>query len=399
MTNLMNNINTMNVHSDGYHPVASYEFADLLTKLGADVELGRINTRVLGTHVLYDYNSYGIYDLGWSDVSLLSRGLVLDLKNKKVVAMPFPKFFNYGEATTELPTTEFTTTEKMDGSLGICYWFDDGMSSYWRVNTRGSFESDQAVWATKWLAEHPEITNEFILGSTYLFEIIYPENKIVIPYDFSGLVLLGAYHGSGREHTRKELEHLVERNGLKIAEVHDFNSVEEMLESAKTLPVDREGWVLHYPCGYRVKVKGDEYCRVHRLISNCTPLSVWSSFIECDDFEVLKKDLPEEFGVDIDNMLVIYNRMFEAKFETINKWINKTYDWNNKGIGLGVSHGEIPKDIGSWIFTSRKVDFFAEVNKVGDVRRKFFNEFRPKNNILEGYVPTSAMNRFDGEVS
>jgi len=27
-------------------------------------------------------------------------------------------------------------------------------------------------------------------GYTYLFEIIYPENKIVVNYDYSGLVLL-----------------------------------------------------------------------------------------------------------------------------------------------------------------------------------------------------------------
>jgi len=393
--NLMNNINVFDLHEEGVHPVVGYSFAELLQKLNEDVALGRINSRTCGHHVLFDYNSYGIYDHGWSDVAVLARGLVLSLKECRVVAMPFPKFFNWGEATTELPPTDFTATEKMDGSLGICYWYEGDEGSYWRVNTRGSFESDQAVWATKWLAENPEITRNFIRGDTYLFEIIYPSNKIVVTYDFSGLVLLGAYHGSGQEYYREELEELSNKTKVRLVNIHEFDSVEEMLEKAKQLSVNEEGWVLSYPCGYRVKVKGDEYCRVHRLISHCTPLSVWASFVAMDDFESLKKDLPEEFRVDIDNMVQIFTDLFNKKWKSVNEWLNYTREWTNKGIGLGASHGEIPKDMAKWIFTGRKVDLSAEVNRAGDIRKKFCEEFRPHANVLAGYEPTSAMNRFE----
>ncbi len=396
MTNLMNNIDLFVLHNGGMHPVATYRFDVLLANLRADVDAGRVNSRVLGDYELFDYNSYGIFDAGWSETALMARGLVLDHKRKKIAAMPFPKFFNWGEVTTELPNTEFTVTEKLDGSLGICYWYETDDEAYWRVNTRGSFESDQAKWATDWLRDNPQVTEKFVKGNTYLFEVIYPENKIVVAYDYSGLVLLGAYFAEGWEFERYELEELAAETGLRISRQEKFGSVEEMLEKAKDLPVNEEGWVLSYPCGYRVKIKGDEYCRVHRLISNCTPLSVWESYKKLDDFEVLKRDLPEEFRLDIDNMVKIFNQLFYEKLRKIKELVDDTRDWTDKDVGLAASEGKIARSEVKWIFAARKKNFFDEVDRVGSARDKFCEQFRPDSNYLEGYVPTSAMNRFEG---
>lgn len=396
MSKLMNNINIFDLHNAGLHPASTYKYADLLNELRVDQEMGRVNARSEGDYELFDYNSYGIFDVGWSETALCARGLVLDHKRKAIAAMPFPKFFNYGEITMELPNTEFSVTDKMDGSLGIAYWFG-GENGYWRVNTRGSFESDQARWATAWLETQKYITDKLVKGSTYLFEIIYPSNKIVVAYDFSGLVLLGAYHEDGYEYERYELEELRDSTGVKLVEVRNFSTVEDMLEKAKQLSVNEEGWVLTYPCGYRIKIKGDEYCRVHRLISNCTPLSVWNSFRMNDDFEVLKKDLPEEFRVDLDNMNEIFTTKFEKKLSDVKGWLDYTAGWTNKDVGLAASNGELPRSITKWIFTARKLDLLAEVVKTGELRNKFCEDFRPTANFLEGYTPTSAMNRFEAD--
>lgn len=396
MTNLMNNINIFDLHNAGLHPASTYKYVDLVNQLRVDIEMGRVNSRAEGDYELFDYNSYGIYDAGWSETALIARGLVVDHKLRRVAAMPFPKFFNYGEATLELPDGEFTVTDKMDGSLGIAYWYG-GANGYWRVNTRGSFESDQARWATSWLNTQKNITDHMVKGDTYLFEIIYLENKIVVAYDFNGLVLLGAYHSDGYEYERYELEEFRDRTGVKLVETRNFDSVEEMLEKAKSLSVNEEGWVLTYPCGYRVKIKGDEYCRVHRLISNCTPLSVWNSFRMCDDFDTLKRDLPEEFRVDLDNMNEIFTEKFDRKLEDIERWVKYTDKWSDKDVGLAASNDEIPRSVTKWIFAARKNNLLAEVKKAGPIRQKFCEEFRPNANYLEGYTPTSAMNRFEAD--
>ncbi|MET9842806.1 hypothetical protein ABZZ01_34320, partial [Streptomyces virginiae] len=68
----------------------------------------------------------------------------------------------------------------------------------WRVASKGSFISAQAVWAQRRLdgadtaALHP--------GTTYLAEILYPQNRIVVDYgDRRDLVLLAAFGLDGTE--------------------------------------------------------------------------------------------------------------------------------------------------------------------------------------------------------
>ncbi|HRF99146.1 MAG TPA: hypothetical protein PLZ51_28235, partial [Aggregatilineales bacterium] len=66
---------------------------------------------------------------------------------------------------------------KMDGSLGILYRWQ---GAYY-IATRGNFDSDQAIWATIFLRTHYDLHN---LADEYtlLFEIIYPDNRIVVNY-------------------------------------------------------------------------------------------------------------------------------------------------------------------------------------------------------------------------
>ena len=77
----------------------------------------------------------------------------------------------------------------MDGSLGIAFYYQDR----WVFASRGSFTSDQAI---KGYGMFVNLLNtsrtHFSKGYTYLFEIIYPENRIVVDYmDAERLVLLG----------------------------------------------------------------------------------------------------------------------------------------------------------------------------------------------------------------
>lgn len=380
MANLMNNIDVHGIHRDGYHPVVGYAFDDLLKKLNDDIELGRINSRTSGNLVLFDYNSYGIFDHGWSEVALLSRGLVLDIVKKKVVAYCFPKFFNFGEVSTKLPNTKFSAYKKYDGSLGICYW--DEYLNKWKVNTRGSFESDQSVWATHWINEDPNRTKSLVKGCTYLFEIIYPLNKIVIAYSFSGLVLLGGYGEDGKEFTRVDLELISSDNGYRLAEEDNFNTVEELIEKSNLLSVNEEGWVLHYPCGYRVKIKGSEYIKYHKIVTNFSKLSMWKYYYEKLDFncDELKKTFPEEFWNDID----LYTKELEDQFNVYMKEIKNWYlffkEFSNKEVGMFQQiHKECPSWIYSFIFYMKNTNKeLVHVLQSIAFRQKLFNNFKPK---------------------
>ena len=81
----------------------------------------------------------------WTPLTKMCRGLVVDFDGMNVVARPFEKFFNLSEHTpSEIPVgLDYTVYEKMDGSLGILFNY----KGEWIWCTRGSFTSDQCVWA------------------------------------------------------------------------------------------------------------------------------------------------------------------------------------------------------------------------------------------------------------
>ena len=89
---------------------------------------------------------------------------------------------------TGIPQLPFEVFEKLDGSLGILYW----LNNLPYIATRGSFESEQARHATEILhGRYQHTFSSMDTNKTYLFEIIYPENRIVVDYgEMDDLILL-----------------------------------------------------------------------------------------------------------------------------------------------------------------------------------------------------------------
>jgi len=175
-----------------------------LAILKKDIEEGYISKKKHPTFDLwiYNYTNKTQYDWHWDGVTNKCRGLILD-DNGCLVAKGFDKFFTYDQIINmgnehTIPTDEhFDIYEKVDGSLGIMYFWDD--VNY--IATRGSFESDMAYEATKMIRDrynHIVFYPEY----TYMFEIIYPENRIVVDYgDVRKLVLLAVYdNNTGEEY-------------------------------------------------------------------------------------------------------------------------------------------------------------------------------------------------------
>lgn len=383
------------------HPSRSIPFDALLAGLTADHEAGLVSVVRDGALALYRYTDRCTYDRCWSEFSLMARGLVLDLESRSIVATPFPKFFNYGEgmAPSEpmapLPDEPFTVTDKVDGSL-IIVFFHGGE---WRAITRGSFTSHQAKWAQEWLSVGPgqDYLDVFTPGHTYLFEAIYPENRIVVPYDFAGLVLLSAYDERGAEYDRASLEELAQDAGERVVGIVTAgSSIDDLLEIAKSLSADQEGFVVRFASGRRVKIKGEEYCRIHRLVSRVTPLAVFDLLIAGDDPVKVARELPEEFRRDFETIHEILSSQLAALVANVTTAKASTDHLADKELGLWVqSQSEYPADVARWIFPARKRGFLERVHVPGDEARKRACEtFRPTGNKLDGYQPSGAMHRF-----
>jgi RNA ligase len=169
-----------------------------------------------------------------------------------------------------------------------------------------------------------------------------------------------------------------------------------MLEVAKRLQHNEEGFVVRFSNGFRLKIKGDEYVRVHRLISNCTPLRIWESMMACDNIDLIRKDLPEEMHKDFDVMTSILREKFDVLLEQIKQCYESTLHLSDKELGLLLNSRQhtLPEEAKNFIFLCRKQNFLEEVHNPNRLRRRAFATFRPEKNQLEGYVSSSVMNRF-----
>jgi RNA ligase len=236
-------------------------------------------------------------------------------------------------------------------------------------------------------------------GTTYLVEIVYPRNRIVIPYDFEALFLLGGFDEEGHELSRHTLEELAALTRLRRVPSHSHDSLDELLAVAQSLPREREGFVVRFKSGLRIKIKGEQYCRIHRLLSNCTPLALWEGMMNAEDMDKIRQELPEETLRDFDTIRRLLNEQLAERVAAIRWAVESAAHLPDKAVGLLIQdpHSNLTELQKKFLFMARKGNFFEHVNAPGEARRKAFMTFRPDRNTLPGYEATDAMNRFWNE--
>jgi RNA ligase len=231
-----------------------------------------------------NYTAKAQYDGFWNDYTLQCRGLIID-REGYIVARPFPKFFNLGEIKLDkLPKEAFDVYEKLDGSLGILYWLD-GIPV---IATRGAFDSEQAQVANNILHEkYPHTFDQLDKNLTYLFEIIYPGNRVVIDYGTTKeLFLLAVIEiRTGRE---MPLPNLGIPHAPKYEGIRDLSQIQQQARE------DKEGYVIRFRSGLRVKVKFPEYVRLHRIITGLSLLEIWEYLSEGKPMDALLEKVPDE---------------------------------------------------------------------------------------------------------
>lgn len=217
----------------------------------------------------------------WDSITKYARGIVFDTSGN-LIAFPFPKFFNLNQheetKLENLPNLPFTVTTKEDGSLIIVFHYQ----GQWICSTKGSFHSEQANWANNFLKNMKYGWNSLsYLGenNTYLFEGIYPENRIVVDYNgFSGFKFIGAFSRYFKKEMTDDIFPFIS-SFFPFTKTHNL-TLEEIIEVCNTSlkGIEQEGFVLRYDNGLRVKIKGEDYKNIHRVVTNATPLSVWETF-------------------------------------------------------------------------------------------------------------------------
>jgi RNA ligase len=252
----------------------------------------------------------------WDEITTQCRGLVTDTEGN-VVARPFKKFFNM-EEKRYTPTSDFEVMDKMDGSLGILFNYN----GEWVFATRGSFTSDQAIKGFEMLQnyDYQRLPKEY----TYMFEIIYSDNRIVCQYDFEDLVLLGMIETkTGDEvdlYTNTRYANLIKNLDLKV--VKKYNGISDYQTLKGMVKDNEEGFVIKFSNGDRMKIKGEEYLRLHRIMTNVSTKAVWEVLSSGGSMNDLLNDVPDEFF----SKIKTYERDLRYNYYSIKEYCGKIHD-------------------------------------------------------------------------
>lgn len=284
-----------------------------MAEYDAAVTSGYVRVRQHPTEplLIHNYTQACTWDGAWNQVTLTCRGLITHADTGKVVARPFQKFFNHGQAGAPdfALEDEVVVMEKADGSLAVHYPTSDGYA----IATRGSFTSDQALWATEHYRR--EYARRFHPNPswTYLYEIIAPQNRIVVDYgDMEDLVLLGAVEtATGRSIPVQEASHGWPGPTVEVFPHGTFADVLAAPERA-----NKEGFVVWRPStDSRLKIKHSEYLRLHRLIYGVNERHVWDVLANGDDLGAAFQGAPDEFHEWVRNVSGRLTRDFQERKE------------------------------------------------------------------------------------
>jgi len=185
---------------------------------------------------------------------------------------------------------------KEDGSMIRFIDLPDGTI---HPKTKFNLDCDQTL-AASYLVNKSRSLSDFIKESLSLrraaiFEFVSPENRVVVEYKESELILLQLRDELTGEYIPIHDDHLVKKYGIKCSQtLSPIKTLEEYMELAKT-EVGYEGWVISLP-GQMLKLKLDEYYDLHGIFTSLSDKEncIVSLVLGSTSDDLLSKNLPQE---------------------------------------------------------------------------------------------------------
>jgi len=178
-----------------------------------------------------------------------------------------------------------------------------------------------------------------------MFEIIYPENRIVVNYgEMEDVVMLGEIHTASGEELGMDYWQDSIFNIVKKYDFKDYNEIQKLNWDNK------EGFIVRFSNGDRCKIKFADYVKLHRVLTNCSSYDVWENLKTFGKLpEEMLKDVPDEFYDWVNQLEVRLKEEYDFVFNQYMAHLSSTlrYGLDRKEFALrvqelnGVNHGLI----------------------------------------------------------
>lgn len=231
---------------------------------------------------MYDYRLAGLKDFfpddgkNWTELRGLTFVQQTDSTWERNILLQ--KFFNINQTEgwmyDDVIDKKITRIQnKEDGSIISFVKFTNGKV---RAKSKMSFESEQAVMAQEIYNTNKYIKTFvdacFVNDIVPIFELVGPENQIVLEYYETDLILLQMRKTDGTYTSNRDMKILTRNCGVNVVEdikIHNhtgLSTLETLLHLKETSQDNIEGWVVTFEDGQMAKIKTDHYLSLHGLI-------------------------------------------------------------------------------------------------------------------------------------
>lgn len=315
-----------------------------------------------GNLLLVKY-SKNIWNTGWHNLAKQCRGKVIDLNTKQIVVYPFDKFFNLNEVDETKEeriqdllsrAKEVYVTDKKDGSAIIVTKYKGKLI----INTNGEFKNLQIDLAKKLFElKYKKFYENVPEGFTFVFELIHPDNRIVLDYGKEKKLYLLAVRNLKTRKLKSypELCEIAKKYSLDITESFKYTNLFDFIEKALNSTEIREGWVFRVVTDkedFMFKLKYQEYFKLARIQNVPSLKKLYNLMIEnrIDDLlSVSESDLRTKIENDT-QILLNY-------IENFKRYIHDIFEHNSEL--YGINRGELSKEQSIRLLTVLKDNPFS----------------------------------------
>ena len=259
------------------------------------------------------------------DIVQEARGIIFkEGEWESPVCHAFDKFFNYGEPNcAELDWSTAKCTEKIDGSIMKLWCYNN----CWHLSTNGNIDAEDApipdirketfaqVFLEGIIPHLPQALNGggkrgsliewFNLLNpdyTYIFELVSPYTRVVIPYDNTEVYFLGARHNVtnyqwGCDKVSATILHV---EMLPRPKQYSLRTLDQVIIAANDLPWNNEGYVCYDKNFNRCKIKSPKYVMAH-FARNNNVITRWHLIDiilkgEMEEFKIYASDYADQIN-------------------------------------------------------------------------------------------------------
>jgi RNA ligase len=156
------------------------------------------------------------------------------------------------------------------------------------------------------------------------------KNRIVVDYgDYEGLVLLGTFDASGKEY---DIE-IWREYGFDV--VKKYDGIKDFKELKSMVKDNQEGFVVKFTNGDRMKIKSEEYIRLHRILTNVSNRDIWEYLKDGKPLDEIIEKVPDEFYDWVkqtkESFITQYETL-ESEYKWIFKVMNRVPNINNRAV-------------------------------------------------------------------